>query len=73
MKFLVALEPNPEVGGYDVTVPALPGCFTRGDTGEEALGNAGEATKCYLAMDAKERREEELPPAAEMAEVEVAT
>jgi len=36
MKFNVILEPAEE-GGFNVTVPALDGCFTQGDTEEEAL------------------------------------
>ena len=47
MKFNVILE-KAEEGGYNVTVPALDGCFTQGDTEEEALRNASEAIKCYL-------------------------
>ena len=47
MKFTVILEPAPE-GGYNVIVPALDGCFTQGDTEEEALKNAKEAIICYL-------------------------
>jgi len=29
-------------------IPALDGCFTQGDTVEEALKNAKEAILCYL-------------------------
>lgn len=47
MKFNVILEPAEE-GGFNVTVPALDGCFTQGDTEEEALKNAKEAILCYL-------------------------
>lgn len=47
MKFNVVLE-KAEEGGFNVTVPALDGCFTQGDTEEEALSNASEAIKCYL-------------------------
>ena len=47
MKFNVILEPAEE-GGYNVTVPALDGCFTQGETEEEALKNAKEAIICYL-------------------------
>ncbi|MBI5190976.1 MAG: type II toxin-antitoxin system HicB family antitoxin [Nitrospirae bacterium] len=47
MKFNVVLE-EAEEGGYNVTVPALDGCFTEGDTVEEALENAKEAILCYL-------------------------
>ncbi|NOZ69077.1 MAG: type II toxin-antitoxin system HicB family antitoxin [Deferribacteres bacterium] len=47
MKFNVVLQES-EDGGYDVTVPALEGCFTQGDTMEEAIENAKEAILCYL-------------------------
>jgi antitoxin HicB len=47
MKFVVVLE-KAEEGGFNVTVPALDGCFTEGDTEEEALKNAKEAIVCYL-------------------------
>jgi predicted RNase H-like HicB family nuclease len=47
MKFVVLLE-KAEEGGYNVTVPALDGCFTQGDTQKEALENAKEAIACYL-------------------------
>jgi predicted RNase H-like HicB family nuclease len=47
MKFNVILEPAEE-GGFNVSVPALDGCFTQGETEEEALKNAKEAIICYL-------------------------
>ncbi|MBI1870208.1 MAG: type II toxin-antitoxin system HicB family antitoxin [Chlamydiae bacterium] len=47
MNFYVVLE-KAEEGGYNVMVPALEGCFTQGDTEEEALANAKEAILCYL-------------------------
>jgi antitoxin HicB len=47
MKFNIILEPD-EDGGFSVTVPALDGCFTQGDTEEEAIENAKEAILCYL-------------------------
>lgn len=47
MKFNVVLEPAEE-GGFYVTVPALDGCFTQGETEEEALNNAKETIICYL-------------------------
>ena len=33
---------------YGVTVPDLPGCFSSGDTLEDALTNAVEAIECHL-------------------------
>jgi antitoxin HicB len=47
MKFYVVLEPAEE-GGFNASVPVLEGCFTQGDTEEEALENAREAIVCYL-------------------------
>lgn len=47
MKFMVVLDPAEE-GGFNVSVPALDGCFTQGETEEEALENAKEAILCYL-------------------------
>ena len=47
MKFNVILEPAEE-GGFNVSVPALNGCFTQGDTEEEAIHNAKEAIHAYL-------------------------
>ena len=46
--FKVILEPEPS-GGYSVSVPALPGCATQGETIEECLRNAKEAIELYLA------------------------
>lgn len=47
MKFHIVLEPAEE-GGFNVSVPALEGCFTQGETEQEALKNAQEAILCYL-------------------------
>ncbi|HCX90392.1 MAG: HicB family protein [Deltaproteobacteria bacterium CG12_big_fil_rev_8_21_14_0_65_43_10] len=47
MKFNIILEPAEE-GGFNVTVPALDGCFTQGETEEEAIENAKEAIHAYL-------------------------
>ena len=33
---------------YGVTVPDLPGCYSAGETMEEALNNAVEAIECHL-------------------------
>ena len=37
-----------EEGGFWVEVPALPGCYSQGETVEEALGNVREAIGLYL-------------------------
>jgi predicted RNase H-like HicB family nuclease len=38
----VVLEPDVD-GGYVAVVPAFPGCYSQGETVEEALANAREA------------------------------
>lgn len=48
LDYAVILEPAEE-GGYVVSVPVLPGCFTQGETVEEALDMAKDAIKGYLA------------------------
>lgn len=47
MRFNIILHPAEE-GGFNVSVPALDGCFTQGDTEEEAVRNAEEAIICYI-------------------------
>jgi predicted RNase H-like HicB family nuclease len=37
-----------EEGGFSVSVPALPGCFTQGETIEEAMKMATKAIALYL-------------------------
>ena len=34
--------------GYGITIPDVPGCFTAGDTLEEALENVREALEAHL-------------------------
>jgi predicted RNase H-like HicB family nuclease len=47
MKLKIVLETS-EDGGYTVTVPALPGCISEGETREDALKNIKEAIDLYL-------------------------
>jgi predicted RNase H-like HicB family nuclease len=46
-KLSIILTPEDE-GGYSVSVPELPGCFTQGETMEEALEMAKEAICVYV-------------------------
>jgi predicted RNase H-like HicB family nuclease len=45
--YTVHLEPADE-GGYVVTVPALPGCITQGETYGEALAMAEDCIRGFL-------------------------
>ncbi len=47
LRYTVILVPEEE-GGYSVEVPALPGCYTQGETREEAIAMAKEAIGLYL-------------------------
>ena len=47
MRYTVLLEPEAD-GGYVVSVPALPGCISQGDTRDEALANIREAIALYI-------------------------
>jgi predicted RNase H-like HicB family nuclease len=40
-------------GGFCVSVPALPGCFSQGDNFEEALVNTREAIALYQEVMAE--------------------
>ncbi|EHF01370.1 hypothetical protein HMPREF1008_01850 [Olsenella sp. oral taxon 809 str. F0356] len=46
--FMTVLEKDEE-GGYDVSVPDLPGCFSHGDTRMRALASAADAMATYIA------------------------
>jgi antitoxin HicB len=54
-EFEVVLQPEEE-GGFSVSVPALPGCHTQGETREEALEMARDAIEGYLEVLAEEGR-----------------
>ena len=45
-----AIVHDAEEGGYWAEVPALPGCFTQGETREELLDNLKEAIRGCLAV-----------------------
>ena len=47
-KYTIILEPDLEEGGYTVTVPALPGCITQGETIEQCIERAQEAIAGYI-------------------------
>lgn len=49
-QYTIFLEPDADEGGYTVTVPALPGCVTQGETIEEAIAMAKDAIRLYIEM-----------------------
>lgn len=48
-KFIYQAILTPDEEGYSVEVPDLPGCFTYGDTYEDAVYMAADAMKTYMA------------------------
>ena len=48
MKYPIAIEPGDETHAFGVVVPDIPGCFSAGDTLDEAIDNAGEAILLML-------------------------
>ena len=64
MKYQVSLEKTDE--GYSVHCPGLPGCWSKGQTEDEALANIAEAIADYLIAMREESK------SAQLREVEVA-
>ena len=69
-RFKIILEWNEDEGGYTVTVPALPGCITQGNTREEAVERTQEAIEGFI--EALKIIDEPIPESdVEIAEVQV--
>lgn len=58
MKFAVVIHPEPE-GGYWGEVPALPGCYSQGESVEDLLANLKEAITVTLEVMREEGRSPE--------------
>ena len=58
MDYKVILEPD-ETGGYVVSCPSFPGCYSQGDTLDEAMENIKEAI--LLCIEELEAEGEEIP------------
>ena len=56
MEYTVVLH-SAEEGGYWVEVPAIPGCFSQGETVDEALSNIREAIESHI-LSLKEDKQE---------------
>ena len=56
LKYTAIFEPAKE-GGYVVSVPALPGCVTQGETFEEAVAMVKDAMGGYLEVLKEEGQE----------------
>jgi predicted RNase H-like HicB family nuclease len=56
MRYPIAIEPGTETTAFSVVVPDLPGCFSAGDTLDEAVAGAEEAAAAWIdaSLDAGE-------------------
>ena len=56
MRYPIAIEPGSATSAFGVIVPDLPGCFSAGDSLDEALSGAEEAVAAWIdaALDAGE-------------------
>jgi len=50
MKIKVIIH-QAEEGGYWAEIPAIPGCFTQGDSWEELIENIYEAVEACLSVE----------------------
>jgi predicted RNase H-like HicB family nuclease len=66
-KFAVVIHPEPS-GGFWGDVPALPGCYSQGETTDELLENLREA----IAVTLEVMREEGRSPEPDVQVVELA-
>lgn len=64
MNYKVVLQRSEE--GYSVSCPGLPGCWSQGETEQEALSNIQDAISEYLAVVSESVKD------LEVREVEVA-
>lgn len=70
MKVKVLVRPE-AMGGYSVSVPALPGCYSEGETREEALANIREAAELWFEVTAESAAVESGNSAADLQEIEL--
>jgi predicted RNase H-like HicB family nuclease len=48
MRYPIAIEPGTTASAFGVVVPDLPGCFSAGDTLDEAVAGAEEAAAAWI-------------------------
>ena len=66
MKYPIAIEPGDDTQAFGVIVPDLPGCFSAGDTLDEAFDNAKEAISGWLECEIDEGHDIPAPSSLEV-------
>ncbi len=68
--FAIVLEKDPD--GYFVSCPALQGCYSQGDTYEEALANIRDAIRLHVKDRRANGEEIAQPTSVSLSTVEIA-
>ncbi|MBM4405357.1 MAG: type II toxin-antitoxin system HicB family antitoxin [Chloroflexi bacterium] len=73
-EYTIVIEKQEDARGYSVRVPALPGCFSTGDTVAHAARNAKDAIETYIEglQEQGERIPREQRPNAYIGKVKIA-
>lgn len=58
MHYRIAIHQSDE--GFSVSVPGLPGCWSQGDTEDEAVENIKDAIRDYLSVVDEQLQGEEI-------------
>ncbi|HEY2482661.1 MAG TPA: type II toxin-antitoxin system HicB family antitoxin [Caulobacteraceae bacterium] len=67
MRYPIVIEPGDEHSAFGVVVPDLPGCFSAGDSMDEALAGAEEAAAAWI--DATLDAGQPVPPPSNLDDV----
>ncbi|MEL7083867.1 MAG: type II toxin-antitoxin system HicB family antitoxin [Cyanobacteria bacterium J06597_1] len=65
MRYPIVIHKDSD-SAYGVTVPDVPGCFSAGDTFEEAIANVTEAIECHLESLLMDEEDIPLPSETEI-------
>ena len=68
MKVPIAIEPGNEATAFGVVVPDLPGCFSAGDTLDEAYANAVQAIELWIEVALEGQQAVPIPNLANLAQ-----
>lgn len=66
MRYPIAIEPGTDATAWGVVVPDLPGCFSAGDTLDEAVASASEAITAWIETVLDDGDDVPAPGAIEM-------
>jgi predicted RNase H-like HicB family nuclease len=72
LRYSIDVLPEEDGKGYFVVVPVLPGCFSQGETVEEAVRNVREAIELHIQCLRKQGEEVPAEDHAFHTEIEVA-